>query len=45
MVLTFLIFWDELSFHKIEPAEKFVDKLIEADLKKFTGLAQLEQTF
>ena len=29
----FFNFWDELSFHKIEPAEKFVDKLIEADLK------------
>jgi len=29
----FFNFWDELSFHKIGPAEKFVDKLIEADLK------------
>ncbi len=29
----FFNFWDELSFHKIKPAEKFVDKLIEADLK------------
>ena len=29
----FFNFWDELSFHKIAPAEKFVDKLIEADLK------------
>jgi len=26
-------FWDELSFHKIGPAEKFLDLLIEADLK------------
>lgn len=29
----FFNFWDELSFHKIGPAEKFLDKLIEADLK------------
>jgi radical SAM superfamily enzyme YgiQ (UPF0313 family) len=29
----FFNFWDELSFHKIEPAEKFVDELIKADLK------------
>lgn len=29
----FFNFWDELSFHKLGPAEKFVDKLIEADLK------------
>lgn len=25
-------FWDELSFHKLEPAEKFVDALLAADL-------------
>ena len=30
---TFFNFWDELSFHKIGPAEKFLDQLIEADLK------------
>ena len=29
----FFNFWDELSFHKLGPANKFVDKLIEADLK------------
>ena len=29
----FFNFWDELSFHKLGPATKFVDKLIEADLK------------
>ncbi len=29
----FFNFWDELSFHKIGPAEKFLDQLIEADLK------------
>ena len=29
----FFNFWDELSFHKIGPAEKFLDALIEADLK------------
>ncbi len=29
----FFNFWDELSFHKIGPAEKFVDKLIDANLK------------
>ncbi len=29
----FFNFWDELSFHKLGPAEKFLDKLIEADLK------------
>jgi anaerobic magnesium-protoporphyrin IX monomethyl ester cyclase len=29
----FFNFWDELSFHKIGPAEKFLDKLIEADLR------------
>jgi len=29
----FFNFWDELSFHKIGPAKKFVDKLIEANLK------------
>ena len=29
----FFNFWDELTFHKLGPAEKFVDKLIEADLK------------
>ena len=28
----FFNFWDELSFHKIGPAGKFVDALIEADL-------------
>jgi anaerobic magnesium-protoporphyrin IX monomethyl ester cyclase len=28
----YINFWDELSFHKIAPAEKFVDALIEADL-------------
>ena len=26
-------FWDDLSFHKLGPAEKFLDVLIEADLK------------
>lgn len=25
-------FWDELSFHKLQPAEKFVDEMIAADL-------------
>jgi anaerobic magnesium-protoporphyrin IX monomethyl ester cyclase len=29
----FFNFWDELSFHKLAPAEKFIDKLIEADLR------------
>jgi len=29
----FFNFWDELSFHKIGPATKFVDQLIDADLK------------
>ena len=29
----FFNFWDELSFHKIGPAEKFVDELIKEDLK------------
>jgi len=29
----FFNFWDELSFHKIGPAEKFLDELIKADLK------------
>jgi anaerobic magnesium-protoporphyrin IX monomethyl ester cyclase len=29
----FFNFWDELSFHKLGPAEKFIDQLIEADLK------------
>ena len=29
----FFNFWDELTFHKIGPAEKFVDELIKADLK------------
>jgi len=29
----FFNFWDELSFHKIGPARKFVDELIKADLK------------
>ena len=29
----FFNFWDELSFHKIGPANKFLDQLIEADLK------------
>lgn len=28
----YIHFWDELSFHKIGPAEKVLDKLIEADL-------------
>ena len=28
----FFNFWDDLSFHKIGPARKFVDSLIEADL-------------
>ena len=28
----YINFWDELSFHKIEPAIKFVDALIKADL-------------
>ncbi len=29
----FFNFWDELSFHKLGPANKFVDELIKADLK------------
>ena len=29
----FFNFWDELTFHKIGPARKFVDELIKADLK------------
>ena len=29
----FFNFWDELSFHKLEPANKFIDELIKADLK------------
>jgi anaerobic magnesium-protoporphyrin IX monomethyl ester cyclase len=29
----FINFWDELSFHKLGPANKFVDELIKADLK------------
>ena len=29
----FFNFWDELSFHKIGPASKFVEELIKADLK------------
>ncbi len=29
----FFNFWDELSFHKIKPAEKFLDDLIKEDLK------------
>ena len=29
----FFNFWDELSFHKIGPAKKFVDSLIAADLR------------
>ena len=28
----FFNFWDELSFHKISPANKFLDELIKADL-------------
>jgi anaerobic magnesium-protoporphyrin IX monomethyl ester cyclase len=28
----YIEFWDELSFHKLQPAEKFVDELIAADL-------------
>ncbi len=28
----YINFWDDLSFHKIGPAEKFVDALLEADL-------------
>ena len=28
----YINFWDELTFHKIEPAERFIDALIEADL-------------
>jgi radical SAM superfamily enzyme YgiQ (UPF0313 family) len=28
----YINFWDELTFHKIEPAERFVDALIDADL-------------
>jgi|SRR5665213_1805388 len=28
----YIEFWDELSFHKIGPTEKFLDKLIKADL-------------
>ena len=29
----FFNFWDELSFHKLGPANKFMDELIEADLR------------
>lgn len=29
----FFNFWDELSFHKLGPAEKFVDEIIKEDLK------------
>jgi radical SAM superfamily enzyme YgiQ (UPF0313 family) len=29
----FFNFWDELSFHKLGPASKFIDELIKADLK------------
>ncbi len=29
----FFNFWDELTFHKLGPAEKFVDEVIKADLK------------
>jgi radical SAM superfamily enzyme YgiQ (UPF0313 family) len=28
----YINFWDELTFHKIAPAEKFMDAMIEADL-------------
>jgi len=28
----FIHFWDELSFHKLAPAERFLDTMIEADL-------------
>jgi radical SAM superfamily enzyme YgiQ (UPF0313 family) len=28
----YINFWDELTFHKIDPAERFIDALIEADL-------------
>lgn len=28
----YIEFWDELSFHKVGPAEKFLDELIKADL-------------
>jgi len=28
----YICFWDELSFHKLGPAETFIDELIEADL-------------
>jgi radical SAM superfamily enzyme YgiQ (UPF0313 family) len=31
--VNFFNFWDELSFHKIGPADKFLDELIAADLK------------
>lgn len=30
--VNYVSFWDELSFHKLGPAEKFVDALLEADL-------------
>ena len=29
----FFNFWDDLTFHKLGPAEKFVNKIIESDLK------------
>ena len=29
----FFNFWDELTFHKIGPASKFLDELIKEDLK------------
>ncbi len=28
----YINFWDELSFHKVQPAEKFVDAMLAADL-------------
>jgi radical SAM superfamily enzyme YgiQ (UPF0313 family) len=28
----YINFWDELTFHKVRPAQKFIDALIEADL-------------
>ena len=35
--VNYVNFWDELSFHKLGPAEKFVDELLKADLKIHWG--------
>ncbi len=43
--VNYINFWDELSFHKIGPAEKFVDALIEADLGVHWGGAVRSDLF